>query len=130
MGARLYQAVISKQDALGPLAGGPAQGELERLLNDELQHVAVVQRALEELGADATAITPSADLVRNGTRGAIAGGHRSAHRPGAVPVMLRIAELIDNEDWIRWSSSPRTSTTSRRPRHFASRKETSDSTWP
>lgn len=62
-GVRLYDALLSKFDAFGSWDGGPARGDLERFREEELKHFELLRRSMEQLGADPTAVTPSADVA-------------------------------------------------------------------
>lgn len=61
-GTRLYEALLSKFDAYGSFSGGPSRGDLEHIFSEEQQHVLLLKHAIEELGGDPTAVTPSANL--------------------------------------------------------------------
>lgn len=62
-GVRLYEALLVKCEALGTWQGGPTRELLEEQCNDELQHFHLMKQTLEHLGADPTAMTPSADVA-------------------------------------------------------------------
>lgn len=62
-GVRLYDALINKFDVLGSWDGGPSREDLEHNRDEELAHFKLVQECMEQLGADPTAMTPSADLA-------------------------------------------------------------------
>lgn len=70
-GVRLYEAVLSKFDALGSYDGGPSRADLEQILSDEFTHFNLLQDALKSLGADPTVMTPSADLHATISKGAL-----------------------------------------------------------
>src|SRR4051812_26120952 len=61
-GVRLYEALIVK---VGAGASGPTidVGALRGIRDDELAHVHLLARTLEQLGADPTAMTPCADVT-------------------------------------------------------------------
>jgi hypothetical protein len=61
-GTRLYEALVSKYEAFGSFRGGPSRDDLEHVLQEEYNHFLLVQSAIEQLGGDPTAVTPSADL--------------------------------------------------------------------
>jgi len=98
-GTRLYEVALSKLEAFGSWEGGPTREGLLAIRDDELSHVQLVREAIEKLGADPTAMTPSADFHANASAG--------------VPKMLTdprtnlrqclegllIAELTDNAGW-------------------------------
>jgi rubrerythrin len=98
-GTRLYEAMIAKYDALGGFDGGPSRERLEEIRDEELEHLAMVEEAIEALGGDPTVMTPAADVV--GVEGT-----------GLVQVLtdprttleqclgaLLVAELTDNDGW-------------------------------
>ncbi len=64
-GVRLYEAMIAKVKALdtgdGPLPDLVAS--LEQIRNEEEEHFHLLVGAVEKLGADPTAVTPSADVA-------------------------------------------------------------------
>ncbi|HEX5352854.1 MAG TPA: ferritin-like domain-containing protein [Rhodanobacteraceae bacterium] len=62
-GVRAYQAVLVKIEALGTWQGGPTRDLLQEQLDEELRHFHMLKRTLERLGADPTAMTPSADVA-------------------------------------------------------------------
>lgn len=62
-GVRAYEAVLVKVDALGAWQGGPTRELVQEQCNQELQHFQMLKLMLEHLGADPTALTPSADVA-------------------------------------------------------------------
>lgn len=62
-GVRAYEAVLVKFEALGTWQGGPTRELLQEQCNEELEHFQLLKQTLESLGADPTAMTPSADLA-------------------------------------------------------------------
>ncbi len=98
-GSRLYEAVIAKLDALGSFDGGPRREDLLEIREDELRHLALIKRAIEELGADPTVQTPSADVVgvaSSGLLSVVADARTSLS--DALQAAL-IAELADTASW-------------------------------
>ena len=61
-GTRLYEALLSKYDAFGSFPGGPSREDLEQICRDEYGHSTLLHAAIEQLGGDPTAVTPSANL--------------------------------------------------------------------
>ena len=98
-GVRLYEGLLSKFDAYGSFDGGPSRAEIESILGDEFNHYRTLEQALAELGADPTAITPSADLYATLTKGALE--VMVDPRTNFVQSLeaLLVAELTDNECW-------------------------------
>lgn len=62
-GVRLYDGLIAKFEAEGSWFGGPTLAELADFRADEARHFALMQDVMVNLGADPTALTPSADLA-------------------------------------------------------------------
>jgi rubrerythrin len=62
-GSRLYDALLAKLEAADIHEGGPTREEIEKIRDDERQHYAIVRAAIEQCGADPTAMTPCADVV-------------------------------------------------------------------
>ena len=62
-GTRLYEALIVKHAASNVKPGGPTRAELQKIHDEERAHFLLVRDALTELGADPTAMTPSADVI-------------------------------------------------------------------
>jgi ferritin-like metal-binding protein YciE len=62
-GVRLYEGVLAKFEALGSFDGGPTREELAHIHNEELKHFHLLRKVLTEIGADPTAVTPSADIA-------------------------------------------------------------------
>lgn len=98
-GVRLYDALISKYDAYGGFAGGPSKQELEQMRQQELDHFLLVNRAIEGLGGDPTAITPSANLQVTASQGIVA--ILTDPRTSLLDCLevILIAELADHESW-------------------------------
>jgi rubrerythrin len=98
-GTRLYEALIVKFDAGHPHEGGPRREQLEHLRDEELAHFALLTRALKQLGADPTAVTPAADVHAVASSGIvqILADPRTTLSQ-ALDVILT-AELADNDAW-------------------------------
>ncbi|MBN1206757.1 MAG: ferritin-like domain-containing protein [Myxococcaceae bacterium] len=98
-GVRLYEAVLGKFDLHGTWPGGPSREQLEKIMREELAHFALVRDVLEKLGADPTALTPSADLVSVASKGIPA--VITDPRTNLVQCLeaLLVAELTDNAGW-------------------------------
>ena len=98
-GVRLYQAALLKFDVHGTWEGGPSREQLEKILRDELSHFVLVREAMEKLGADPTALTPSANLVSVASKGIPE--VLVDPRTNLVQCLeaLLVAELTDNAGW-------------------------------
>jgi hypothetical protein len=98
-GVRLYEAALGKYDVHGTWEGGPSRVQLEKIRSDELAHFVLVREAIETLGADPTALTPSADLVAMASKGIPE--VLVDPRTNLVQCLeaLMVAELADNAGW-------------------------------
>ena len=98
-GVRLYDAMLDKMHASEAFSGGPGIDEVQTIRNEELEHALMLKQTLEELGADPTALTPSADLVamEGMGLGAVLGDPRTT--VGQCLHALIVAELADGEGW-------------------------------
>jgi hypothetical protein len=100
-GVRLYEAVVDKLPAFavnGAMAG-PSVADLRSIQEDELRHVAVVKRAIDKLGGDATAMTPAADLGGVASMGILQVACDPRAQLADSLQALLAAELIDNDGW-------------------------------
>lgn len=99
-GTRLYDALLVKFDAAHEHPGGPTREDLERIRDEELQHFVMLKEALETLGADPTAITPSADITAVASMGLVQvlGDPRTTLTEALKTI--QIAELADNDGWL------------------------------
>jgi rubrerythrin len=61
-GTRLYDALLTKVEALGE-KGSMDVGQLRHFRDEEARHFMMVVKAIESLGGDPTAQTPSADVA-------------------------------------------------------------------
>lgn len=98
-GVRLYEAILSKYDAYGSFDGGPSRDDLERIHDEELSHMVLLWDAVQTLGGDPTAVTPSADLQTTASMGvvqAIVDARTTLVQ--SLETML-VAELADTESW-------------------------------
>ncbi len=98
-GVRLYDAILAKHRALGGFDGGPSRAELERIRNEEHAHFLLLSRAAESLGADPTAVTPSADAQATLSIGVVQVITDPRTTLLAALDAILIAELADNDSW-------------------------------
>lgn len=98
-GTRLYEGLLTKLDTLGSFDGGPSRQELVHFHDEERQHFALLKESLEQLGADPTAVTPSADITAVESMGVlqVIGDPRTT-LPQCLHALL-VAELVDRESW-------------------------------
>jgi hypothetical protein len=98
-GVRLYDALLAKFDAYGGFSGGPSREDLWEIRTEEHQHLLLLQETIQELGGDATAMTPSANLesaIGKGV-GVVVGDPRTTLLEGLEAIV--VTELSDNENW-------------------------------
>jgi rubrerythrin len=98
-GTRLYEALVSKYDAFGGFAGGPSRGDLEHVLQEEYRHFTMLHSAIEQLGGDPTAVTPSANLHATASHGIkmVIVDPRTTLLQSLEAIL--VAELADNACW-------------------------------
>ena len=98
-GTRLYEALVSKYDAYGSFAGGPSREDLEHVQKEEYRHFMMLQSAIEQLGGDPTAVTPSANLHATAAHGInmVIVDPRTTLLQSLEAIL--IAELADNACW-------------------------------
>jgi len=99
IGARLYEVVLIKAEAYPTWPGGPSREELLEIQRDELSHFGLLQSCIEKLGADPTAMTPSADIAANLSKGIpqVLADPRTDLRQCLEGLL--VAELADNACW-------------------------------
>ena len=96
-GTRLYDALIVKCRALGD--GEIKQDELEHLRNEEAEHFALCGAAIQALGGDPTAQTPSADVTGVEGMGLMQVLTDPKTTMAQALHAILIAELADNAAW-------------------------------
>lgn len=98
-GVRLYEGLLAKHKALGSFDGGPSRADLERIRDDEHQHFAMLCRAIDSLGGDSTAVTPSANIEATMSKGVLAVVVDPRTKLYEALHGALVAELSDNECW-------------------------------
>ena len=96
-GVRLYQAVIDKLPAFAD--GRVGLDELRAFQGEELRHVELLRRTIDELGGDATALTPGADVMGVATGGLVQVVSDPRTDVGEMLGALVAVELLDNDAW-------------------------------
>jgi hypothetical protein len=98
-GARLYELALVKAEAYPTWPGGPTREDLLEIQRDELSHFGLVMSCLVKLGADPTAMTPSADIAANLSKGVpqVLADPRTNLRQCLEGLL--VAELTDNACW-------------------------------
>lgn len=98
-GTRLYDAVIAKFMAhQGELQSASLQ-EVTEIRNQEASHAALIRTCIEQLGADPTAQTPSADLVGIATAGFLQAAADPRTTLAQTLQVALAAELVDVASW-------------------------------
>jgi hypothetical protein len=98
-GSRLYAGVLVKVQASESWKGGPTVSELVRYRDEELDHFRLVAAALDELGADPTAVTPGADVIAVSSSGLLQVVADPRTTVAQALEALLAAELVDNDGW-------------------------------
>ncbi|WP_155723873.1 ferritin-like domain-containing protein [Bdellovibrio bacteriovorus] len=95
-GARLYESVITKCQAAGVTE---ILTDLMRIHQEELEHFEIVKNAIEQIGADPTAVTPCADANGVTAMGLlqVAADPRTTVTQSLQTLLM--AELTDNAGW-------------------------------
>jgi rubrerythrin len=98
-GTRLYATLLGKFDASEVLPGGPKRADLEKIHREEMEHFEMLREVMLSLGADPTAITPSADVAAVSSMGLIQvlGDPRMNLKQSLEAIL--VAELVDNDCW-------------------------------
>ncbi len=98
-GIRLYHALLVKLETDDAHPGGPTAEQLERIRDEETEHLMLVSDAIDALGGDPTAVPPSADVISvAGSRWVQLMSDPRTTWLDALKVMLT-AELVDNDAW-------------------------------
>jgi hypothetical protein len=98
-GVRLFDGLIAKLEAYGSWEGGPMLADLDTFRDDESRHFALIHETLVNLGADPTAVTPSADLVGVESMGVLQAIVDPRTTLAQALHAHLIAELVDAAAW-------------------------------
>jgi rubrerythrin len=98
-GTRLYDAVIAKFVAHSGELKDVTLQELVEIRNEEATHAALIRACIEQLGADPTAQTPSADLVGVATAGFLQAAADPRTTLAQTLQVALAAELVDVASW-------------------------------
>jgi hypothetical protein len=98
-GTRLYGALVAKCESSEPLPNGPTVADLQQIQSEELTHFELVRDAMKTLGADPTAVTPSADVAAVASTGIlqVIADARMTLKQSLEAIL--VAELVDNDGW-------------------------------
>lgn len=98
-GTRLYEGLIAKRRMERGWDGGPSEQDLVRIRNDELRHFGLLQRTMADMGADPTAVTPSADVAAVASQGILQVVSDGRTSLAEALHAIFIAELADEQSW-------------------------------
>lgn len=99
-GTRLYQTFIQKLEAMpADDENAPSADELRHICDEELEHFRLLQRAITDLGGDATAMTPSADVAGVISHGVLQVACDPRTTIAQTLQAVLTAELADNDGW-------------------------------
>jgi bacterioferritin (cytochrome b1) len=98
-GTRLYDAVIAKCMAHEAELERASLQEVIEIRNEEASHAALIRACIEQLGADPTAQTPSADLVGVATAGFLQAAADPRTTLAQTLQVALAAELVDVASW-------------------------------
>lgn len=97
-GTRLYESLIAKAEA-APNTPEGLLPILHRIRDDEAQHFRLLHETIRALGADPTAVTPSADVVAVTSLGILQVLADPRTTIGQSLAAILVAELADNAGW-------------------------------
>jgi hypothetical protein len=98
-GVRIYDAVTAKLPASSTGEDSFPPDELRRFRDEELAHFLLVKEAIEQLGGDPTAVTPSADLAAVASQGVVQVVTDPRTTLTQCLDALLLVELGDNDGW-------------------------------
>lgn len=98
-GVRLYDAVLAKIPAAKTGEGTLTAEAVRAIRNEELAHFHLCKEAIEKLGGDPTAVTPSADVAAVASTGLMQVVTDPRVTLTQALAALLTAELTDNDGW-------------------------------
>jgi ferritin-like metal-binding protein YciE len=98
-GTRLYDAVIAKFTAHAGELDSASLKDVMEIRDEEASHAALIRTCIEQLGADPTAQTPSADLVGVATAGFLQAAADPRTTLAQTLQVALAAELVDVASW-------------------------------
>jgi ferritin-like protein len=98
-GTRLYDALITKFEALQDGTTSMTLADLQQIREDEARHFSMIADAIEFMGGDPTAQTPCADLVGVESMGLmqVITDPRTTLAQSLHAIL--VAEMVDNSGW-------------------------------
>ncbi|HZW14585.1 MAG TPA: ferritin-like domain-containing protein [Noviherbaspirillum sp.] len=98
-GTRLYDALITKFEALQDNSTSMTLADLQQIRQDEVRHFAVIAEAIQTLGGDPTSQTPCADLVGVESIGLMQAVTDPRTTIAQSLHAMLVAEMTDNAGW-------------------------------
>ena len=98
-GTRLYDAVIAKFTVYAGELKDVSLQDIVEIRDDEAKHAELLRDCLEQVGADPTAQTPSADLVGIATTGFLQAASDPRTTLAQTLQVTLAAELVDGASW-------------------------------
>jgi len=98
-GTRLYDALITKFDALQDETTSMTLADLQKIRQDEARHFAIINEAIESLGGDSTSQTPCADVCGVASMGLMQVVTDPRTTMAQSLQAMLIAEMTDNAGW-------------------------------
>lgn len=98
-GVRFYDLLLMKHELHGSWPGGPEEADLQRVRQEELDHLHMLIDAMKQVGADPTATTPMADVTAVEAKGLLAVLSDARTTLDQALHAVLIAELADNDGW-------------------------------
>lgn len=98
-GVRLYDTLLGKCEAWPDTVSEDTLAELRRFRDEEAQHLLLVKKAIEQMGADPTAQTPCADLIGVESAGLVQAMNDPRTNVLQSLHVILDAELLDNAGW-------------------------------
>jgi rubrerythrin len=98
-GTRLYEALIFKAQNSSANGHGPSMERLQEIHDDEMKHMGVLWKALQDLGADPTAETPCADTAGVMSIGLLQVLSDPRTTMAQCLNAILVAELADSDGW-------------------------------
>ena len=97
-GTRLYEALITKVEALGD-TGSVTSADLRHFRDEEARHFVLVKKAIESLGGDPTSQTPCADVAGVEAMGLVQVITDPRTTLAQSLHAILVAEMTDNNGW-------------------------------
>ncbi len=98
-GTRLYDALIAKFEGIQDNTTSMTMADLQKIRQDEARHFAILNEAMQSIGADPTAMTPCADVTGVASMGImqVITDPRTTLAQSLQAILM--AEMTDNAGW-------------------------------